>query len=234
LECGSLYPQKAVADVLKYRADIGICLDGDADRVVIIDNEGHIIDGDQLIGILARLLLEQGIMKPGMEVVGTVMSNLGLENYIKSLGLKFARTQVGDRYIVEYMRDTGAVLGGEPSGHIIFKQHSTTGDGLLAALKVIECQKIYKKNLKELASSIKLYPQVLKNVPVHAKLPFDTVPGILKVLKEVETKLGDKGRVLLRYSGTEFLARVMVEAENEKIVHKMADKLVEVVSKELG
>ena len=234
LECGSLHPEKCVENVLKYRADIGICLDGDADRIILVNREGEVIDGDQLIGMFAKLLLDQKVMKKNDEVVGTVMSNLGLEHYVKTLGLRFHRTQVGDRYIIENMRDNGGLLGGEPSGHIIFKNHSTTGDGVLAALKALECMKFYGKSLKELTGSVKLFPQVIKNVKVKNKPPFETVPSIQNALRAAHEKLGEKGRILLRYSGTETLARVMVEAEDNKLVEEIADKLVDVIKKELA
>lgn len=234
LESGSLHPEKCQENVLKYRADIGICLDGDADRIILVNRDGEVIDGDQLIGMFAKLLLDQKIMKKNDEVVGTVMSNLGLEHYVRSIGLRFHRTQVGDRYIIENMRDSGGLLGGEPSGHIIFKNHSTTGDGILAALKALECMKYYGKTLKELTTSVKLFPQVIKNIKVKNKPPFETVPSIQDALRVAHEKLGEKGRILLRYSGTETLARVMVEAEDPKLVEELADKLIEVIRKELA
>lgn len=233
VECGSLYPAKAAELVQTYRADLGICLDGDADRVLCIDKGGEIVDGDKLIGLMAKLLLDQGHIKPGDEVVGTVMSNLGLENYIKSLGLKFARTKVGDRYIIEHMRETGALLGGEPSGHIIFGGHSTTGDGCLAALKVIEAIRYYKQSLRELIGQIPLYPQLVQNAAVSRKIPLEEVEPLQKSLLKAQEKLGDKGRILIRYSGTESLARVMVEAEDRALVKQLCEELTRVVEKAL-
>jgi phosphoglucosamine mutase len=232
-ECGSLHPSHAVSMVEKYRADIGICLDGDADRVSVVDEKGKIIHGDRLIGLYAKLLLDQGHLKPGDEVVGTVMSNLGLEVYLKSLGLKFHRTKVGDRYIIEQMYKGSALLGGEPSGHIIFKEHSTTGDGILSALKAIEAMRFYNKSLSELTDDIPLYPQQLKNVSISKKEPFGNLPVVQKALKEAETALGSRGRVLLRYSGTENLARVMVEGEKEELVKKHCEHLADVVADSL-
>lgn len=231
--CGSLHPDLAQAQVLKYRADIGICLDGDADRLVVIDQNGDIIDGDRLIGLFAKFLLDQKRLKKGDTVVGTVMSNLGLEVFIHSLGLKFERTQVGDRYIMEKMRETKACLGGEPSGHIIFKDFATTGDGCLAALKVIECTKFYQRPLHELVECIDLYPQVLKNITVLEKRPFEEIKGYSAKLKEATKQLGDRGRILVRYSGTEPLARVMVEGENKALVQKVCDDLAEIIETEL-
>ena len=205
-KCGSTFPEEAATKVKDVRADIGICLDGDADRLITIDEKGEIVEGDVIIGLLAKMMLEQGLLKKGDTVVGTVMSNLGLERYIDSLGLKFLRTKVGDRYIVEKMKETGDILGGEPSGHIILKNHSTTGDGALAALKVIECMKYFKKPLSELRNEFLLYPQVIKNTKVTSKPPMETVPTIKEKLDSVTESLGKKGRVLLRYSGTESLA----------------------------
>lgn len=233
VDCGSLYPQKAAELVQTYRADLGICLDGDADRVLCIDKSGSIIDGDKLIGLMAKLLLDKGEIKPGDEVVGTVMSNLGLENYIQGLGLKFVRTKVGDRYIIEHMRDSGALLGGEPSGHIIYGGHSTTGDGCLAALKIIEAIRYYDKPLKELIDAVPLYPQLVKNAAVSRKIPLDEVEPLQKSIVKAEQKLGDKGRILIRYSGTESLARIMVEAEDQALVKQLCDELTRVVENAL-
>lgn len=233
-KCGSTHPEEAAAKVKDVRADIGICLDGDADRLITIDEKGEIVEGDVIIGLLAKMMLEQGVLKKGDTVVGTVMSNLGLERYIDSLGLKFLRTKVGDRYIVEKMKETGDILGGEPSGHIILKNHATTGDGALAALKVIECMKYFKKPLSELRKEVQLYPQVVKNTKVTSKPPMETIPTIKEKLDSVTESLGKKGRVLLRYSGTEPLARVMVEGEDFEQVDELCSELITVVSSELG
>ncbi len=234
LNCGSLHPEKTRDAVKEYRADLGICLDGDADRFVIVDSLGDVLHGDQLIGVLAKFLLDTGVLKKGDEVIGTIMSNVGLEYYVKSLGLKFHRTKVGDRYIIEYMKQSGALFGGEPSGHVIFKNFSTTGDGILGALKFIECLKFYNIPLKELISKVSLYPQVMKSAPVAQKKPLDEIEKIQEKLKEVKQKLGGKGRVVLRYSGTENLVRVMVEGENEYNVGKLCGELVFTVQQELA
>ena len=232
--CGSLHPEAARAEVLKYRADIGICIDGDGDRVSVIDQEGSVVDGDKLIGLFAKLMLARGELKKGDTVVGTVMSNLGLELYIKSLGLNFYRTKVGDRYIIEYMRANNCILGGEPSGHIIFSKHSTTGDGSLGGLKVIEAMKYFNMSLKDLVSEIELYPQFIKNVVVKNKPALETVKAINDALIEAEKKMAGKGRVLLRYSGTEPLLRVMVEGDNAELVESECNRLIQVVTKEIG
>ena len=232
--CGSLHPEAARAEVLKYRADIGVCIDGDGDRVTVIDEEGTIVDGDKLIGLFAKLLLSRGELKKGDTVVGTVMSNLGLELYIKSLGLNFVRTKVGDRYIIEFMRSNGCILGGEPSGHIIFSKHSTTGDGALGALKVIESMKYFNLPLKDLVSEIELFPQIIKNVIVKDKPPIESVASIQEAIKKAEERLLGKGRVLLRYSGTEPLLRVMVEGNIAETVEEECQKLIDIVTKEIG
>ncbi|MBC7712583.1 MAG: phosphoglucosamine mutase [Rhizobacter sp.] len=232
--CGSLHPEAARAEVLKYRADIGICIDGDGDRVSVIDQEGTVVDGDKLIGLFAKLMLARGELKKGDTVVGTVMSNLGLELYIKALGLNFYRTKVGDRYIIEYMRANNCILGGEPSGHIIFSKHSTTGDGSLGGLKVIEAMKYFNMSLKDLVSEIELFPQFIKNVVVKNKPPLETVKAIEDATKEAEKKMHGKGRVLLRYSGTEPLLRVMVEGDNAELVESECNRLIQVVTKEIG
>lgn len=231
---GALHPNKCADEVVKYRADLGICLDGDADRLVIVDNNGKVVHGDVLMGICARFLKETGALGEANEVVGTLMSNFGLELYLKELGIKFSRTKVGDRYIVEQMRKTGAVFGGEPSGHLIFKDFSTTGDGILAALKVIECLKYFKKPLHELVAEVKLVPQILNNVKVSKKIPFSKNPEIQAAVKEAEAELEGRGRVLLRYSGTENLARVMVEGSDDVLVTKWATHITNIVKKALG
>ena len=231
---GPLHPQKVQEEVRKYKADLGICLDGDADRVLLVDENSQVVDGDQLIGILAKHLLVRGRLKPGDTVVGTLMSNLGLQHYIQSLGLKFERTQIGDRYVVEQMRKSSSLLGGEPSGHFIYRDHSSTGDGTLAALKIIEAMKFRKAALQELAKEIVLFPQALRNTRVKKRPPLESIASLQKTLKRMEDRLGTKGRVLLRYSGTEPLARVMVEGERRDEVEGLCNELTEIVSHELG
>lgn len=232
--CGALHPQLCADMVLKFRADLGVCLDGDADRLILVDRDGTVIDGDKIIALCGRFLKDTGNLGGINEVVGTVMSNFGAEVYLNKYGLKLHRTQVGDRYIVERMRQSGAVFGGEPSGHLVFKEHSTTGDGILAALKVIECMKHYKKGLKELTAEVELYPQVLLNTTITKKTPFEDVPAIAQAMKEAENQLGGTGRLLLRFSGTEPLARVMVEGRDAALVQKICVQLKDVVAKQLG
>ncbi len=234
LNCGSLHPELASEEVKKLRADIGFCLDGDADRIQVIDSEGEVVDGDILIGIFARLLLEQGKLQKGDTVVGTVMSNMGLEVYLEELGLKFQRTKVGDRYIMEYMRANKSVLGGEPSGHIIFAQDATTGDGTLAALKAVEAMKHFDKSIDELARDVTLFPQVLKNLKVKKKPNLDKIPAVKKAIDEATKALANKGRVIIRYSGTEPLARVMIEGQDESKINNLCDNIIMVLEKEIG
>jgi phosphoglucosamine mutase len=232
--CGALYPQQCAESVVKFRADLGVCVDGDADRLVLIDRDGSIIDGDKVIGLCAKFLKDTGELDSLNQVVGTVMTNFGLEVFLKKHGMNLTRTQVGDRYIVEEMRANGAVFGGEPSGHLVFKRHSTTGDGILAALKVIESMKYYGKSLGELAAEVELYPQMLLNTVITKKTPFEDVPAIQKAVVEAEKELNGKGRLLLRFSGTEPLARVMVEGQEARVVEKVCHQLKDVVAKELG
>jgi len=232
-ECGSMYPALAAKKVQDEKADLGVCLDGDADRCVIINEAGNVVDGDQLIGCFAKLLLDQRVLNKGDTIVGTIMSNLGLENYLVSLGLEFHRTQVGDRYIIEYMSETGAILGGEPSGHVIFRQNATTGDGSLAALKMVECMKFYDKSVSELTAEVDLYPMKLVNVQVGQKPPLEENKAIQECLKAVEERMGKRGRVVLRYSGTEPKIRVMVEGDQAELVDRACQELVEVVTREL-
>jgi len=232
--CGALHPGACAENVKKYRADLGICLDGDGDRLTIVDRTGEVIHGDKLIGVCARFLKDNQELGPTNEVVGTVMSNFGLEFYLNSLGLNFIRTQVGDRYIVEHMRQSGAYFGGEPSGHLVFKRYSTTGDGILAALKVIESIKFYDKDLSALAQEIELFPQVMENVYVKERKPFESVPELKEAMDEASAKLSKEGRILLRYSGTEALARVMVEGKDHQLVKRVCSDLVQVVKKTIG
>jgi phosphoglucosamine mutase len=232
--CGALHPQLCAETVKKYRADLGVCLDGDGDRLTIVDGHGEVIHGDKLIGICGKFLKDNQELGPTNEVIGTVMSNFGVEHYLQNLGLNFIRTSVGDRYIVEHMRQTGALFGGEPSGHLVFKRYSTTGDGILAALKVIESIKFYDRDISELANEIELFPQTMENILVQKRIPFEEVPEIQKALEGAQAKLGNEGRVLLRYSGTEALARVMVEGRDNEMVTSICSDIAKVVKKALG
>jgi phosphoglucosamine mutase len=232
--CGALHPQICAENVRKYRADLGVCLDGDGDRLTIVDRNGDVVHGDRLIGLCGKFLKDNQELGSTNEVVGTVMSNFGVEHYLQKQGLNFIRTAVGDRYIVEHMRKSGALFGGEPSGHLVFKRYSTTGDGILAALKVIESIKFYDRDLSELTNEIELFPQKLENVLVAKRVPFEDVPAIQTALTACTEKMKGEGRILLRYSGTESLARVMVEGRDQKLVNSICTELVGVVTKALG
>ena len=231
--CGALYPETMSAKVKEVRADLGIALDGDADRLIMADEHGHILDGDQLMAMCAQHLMEHEAL-PGNAVVATAMSNLALELFMKERGGRLLRSKVGDRYVMEMMRREGVMFGGEQSGHLIFRQFSTTGDGLLAALQVLHIMREKERPLSEISGLLTLFPQKLVNVHVEKKLPFEERPAIGEAVRKVEEALAGRGRVLLRYSGTESLCRVMVEAEDEVKVEQYAQELAGVVQKELA
>lgn len=222
--CGSLHPQRVVDKVREVRADIGLALDGDADRLIVVDEHGVILDGDQIMALCAQALMERAAL-PGNTLVATVMSNMALEIFMKERAGKLLRTTVGDRYVVEAMRATGAMLGGEQSGHLIFREYSTTGDGLLAALQILRVMLEKGRPLSELAGLITPFPQTLINVRVQKKPPFEEVPAIGQAVARVEAALAGRGRVLLRYSGTEPVCRVMVEGEQPQTVRSLAEGL---------
>jgi len=231
-QCGSLHPEGLQAKVREVRADIGLALDGDADRLLVVDEKGRLLDGDQIMAICADDLLKKGKLRNNT-LVGTVMSNMALEVFMQQRGGTLLRSKVGDRYVIEAMRQHDANLGGEQSGHLIFRDYGTTGDGLLAALQILRIMRETGKPLSELASLLKPYPQVLLNVKVTRKIPFTECEKLMQVQKDVEEQLAGKGRVLLRYSGTENLCRIMVEGENEDLVRRSAQLLAEVADLEL-
>lgn len=231
-QCGSLYPGVVAAKVCETRADIGLALDGDADRLIVVDEKGTILDGDQIMAICAQDLMAKGRL-PGNILVATVMSNMALEVFMKEHGGTLLRTAVGDRYVVEAMRQHGALLGGEQSGHLIFREYSTTGDGLLAALQILRIMRERDRPLSELAGQLQLFPQELINVHVERKIPFAESQPVTEAVAAVEQELGGRGRVLLRYSGTEPVCRVMVEGENGEQVRRLAEMLAETVQKHL-
>lgn len=220
-QSGALYPQNLMEKVKLYKADIGIALDGDADRLIVVDHMGQIVDGDQILAICAEHMHRSGRLKKAT-VVSTVMSNMGLEVAMQRMGVKLARTKVGDRYVVDEMRKNGYNLGGEQSGHLIFADCSTTGDGILAALNLLEVMILKQKTLHELKDLMEIMPQVLKNVHVQHKTPFEDIPEVNKSIVDAEKKLGQRGRVLVRYSGTENLARIMLEGEDHNQIETMA------------
>ncbi len=230
--CGSLYPAVVAAKVRELRADVGLALDGDADRLIVVDEQGNILDGDQLMALCAQSMMARGEL-PNNLLVATVMSNLALEIFMREHGGTLLRAPVGDRYVVEAMRREGAMLGGEQSGHLIFRHYSTTGDGLLAALQILRIMREKEKPLSELAGLLTPFPQCLVNVHVEKRLPFEERPAIGEAVAKLEAELDGRGRVLLRYSGTESLCRVMVEGENADKVRQYAHDLAEVVQREL-
>lgn len=232
-DCGSLNPELLREKVLESGADLGIALDGDADRVIFCDEKGNIIDGDKIIAICAQEMIEKGKLK-GNAIITTLMSNMALERFIRDQGAEFIRTQVGDRYVVEEMRARNSNLGGEKSGHIIFLDHTTTGDGTLAALQVLGIMKAKEKSLSELATIIDLYPQVLLNVRVKEKKDLNKIPELSKQIKKNEDRLNGKGRINIRFSGTEPISRVMVEGEDESLINEIAQELAQTIEKELG
>ncbi len=228
-DCGSTHLENLIAKVRSEGADIGIAHDGDADRVLAIDDKGSVIDGDFILGILA-----QDMELPTKTVVGTVMTNLGLIKALEEKGIKFIATAVGDRYVLEEMLAGGHLLGGEQSGHIIMSKYANTGDGLLTALQLISKLKKSGKSASELASFMKRYPQVLINVSGVAKEKLSSNQVISKAVVDVQQKLGDKGRVLLRASGTEALIRVMIEAQELSLAQELASELATLVKSELS
>ena len=232
-QCGSLHPQNVVRVVKEHGAHIGISLDGDADRAIFSDEKGNVVDGDQIMAICARDLHGANRLKKGT-VVATVMSNLGLDVALEEWGIHVVRTQVGDRYVVEEMARNDYNLGGEQSGHLIFLDYNTTGDGVLSALQVLAVMKREDKQLSELAGILKPFPQVLLNVPVERKKDPHQVFEVASLVQKVQANLGARGRVLVRPSGTENLIRVMVEGEKAQEISAYAEEIAECVRKNMA
>jgi len=221
---GALHPESMCEAVKIYRADLGIALDGDADRVICADEKGKVMDGDEIMAVCATRMIAAGTLKHDT-LVTTVMSNIGLQRAVESAGGTMLRTQVGDRYVVETMRRGGYNLGGEQSGHLIYLDHMTTGDGIIAALQVLAIMKREGRPLSALRGAMTRYPQILKNLPVQAKLPLDEMPSVKAAIKSAEEKLGEDGRVLVRYSGTEMKVRVMVEGPTRDEISACIDEI---------
>ncbi len=225
-ECGATSPNALINLVKDTRADVGIALDGDGDRLIMVDHEGNVIDGDDILYIIAQVQAQ----KLNGAIVGTVMSNLGLEVALGELQLKLLRAAVGDRYVMELLQKEQLVLGGETSGHIINLDMTTTGDGIIAALQVMEAMFITGKKLKELIAGLSKFPQIMRNVKLEKQIDISRIDDINNAVKDAEATLGKTGRVVLRPSGTEPLVRVMVEGENQKQVEQIVDQLTEKVS----
>ena len=227
-DCGALHPEVMAEKVQQLGADIGLALDGDGDRLIVCDERGKIVDGDHIMAICASDLISRRKLKK-KTLVATVMSNMGLEKAMTKMGGKLLRTQVGDRYVVETMRAKGYNFGGEQSGHLVFLDHNTTGDGILAALQLLSIMIKKKKPLSKLATLMTTYPQLLENVRMSSKIDPDQIQGFPEALKKAEEKLGKRGRILVRPSGTEPVIRVMAEGEDEKEISTIALELCDII-----
>lgn len=233
--CGSTHPELLQEAVIREGAFIGLAYDGDADRLIAVDEKGRIIDGDKLICICAKMLKEEGRLAKNL-VTGTVMSNIGFHKYLKDMGCETRATDVGDRYVLEDMLKTGGIIGGEQSGHIIFLDKTTTGDGILSSIQLVRAVLKSGKNASELSDEIKIYPQVLVNAKVtnENKKRYMEDEEVVKAFDEASAKLGDTGRLLVRPSGTEPLVRVMIEGEDTESITEMAEELADMLSKKFG
>jgi phosphoglucosamine mutase len=237
LNCGSLHLEGLQAATVAQHADVGVAFDGDADRALFVARSGKIIDGDAVLFLTGRYLKEQGRLADGGHppvVVATVMSNIGLERALRAHGIDMIRTPVGDKYVLEEMLRRGAALGGEQSGHIIFHRYATTGDGLLTALRVFEVMRASGQRLDELTKEIQVFPQLLLNVRVKERRPLEDLPSVAAEIRAAEDSFGDSGRVLVRFSGTEPLARVMVEGPELERVQAFAQRIASSIRAELG
>jgi phosphoglucosamine mutase len=232
-ECGSEHPEALIRAVVKSKAAIGLAFDGDGDRLIAVDEAGQVLSGDHILAICARDLKQKGRLKNNF-VVSTVMSNLGFGVALKQMKINHESAPVGDRYVMEKMIACGAVLGGEDSGHVIFGDYHTTGDGVLTALKLIEAMQTENKPLSEISSIMTVYPQALINVEVDAKPAIETVPQIMEAIRSVESDLGGQGRVLVRYSGTQPLCRVMVEGPDESKTRSYCEQIADIISNNIG
>ena len=231
--CGALHPEIVAREVISRTADLGICFDGDADRALFADSNGHVVNGDAVMLLLARELQRRGELANDT-VVATTMSNMGLEIALRESSIKMLRAPVGDKYVLEEMRKTGAVLGGEQSGHIILSREATTGDGLLTAMRVLAIVAASGQSLAQLVAGLKVFPQTIKNVRVKEKRPLEQMPEVTAAIKKAEQQLNGNGRVNVRYSGTEALARVMVEAEKEETVQRLVGEIAAALQAAIG
>lgn len=233
LDCGSLHPENVQKEVVEFGADIGFAHDGDADRVIFVDEKGEVVDGDKIMAMCAIDMKKEGVLKNNT-LVTTVMSNIGLEVAMREAGIDVVRTSVGDRYVLEEMFRTHCNLGGEQSGHLIFSDYNTTGDGLITALQVLTIMKKTGKSLSELSSCMQTFPQKLVNIRVREKKSLDSIPEIKSIISDSEKRLDGRGRVLVRYSGTEPLLRIMVEGDREDKIESIVDEISETVTRLLG
>jgi phosphoglucosamine mutase len=231
--CGALYPKTVAAEVVQHHAAMGITFDGDADRALFADENGKVVNGDAVLLLAARDLAARGLLTNSI-VVATTMSNMGLEAALKRSGIRMLRAPVGDKYVLEEMLATGASLGGEQSGHILFSGRSTTGDGLLTALLLLDILHRSGRTLAQLTADLKTFPQIIVNVRVREKRPLDTIPAVAAAIAAAEAALADSGRVVIRYSGTEALARVMIEAESEALMQQHANAIADAIRNKLG
>ena len=232
-DCGSEHPKRVANEVVRKKADAGFAFDGDGDRVIAVDENGDRVSGDKMLAMCAKNMKEHGKLTNNI-VVSTVMSNIGLGLALKKLDINHVTTQVGDRYVLETMLAQQASIGGEDSGHIIFRDHHTTGDGIIGALKVVEAMKDSRKSLSTLAGIMKVFPQKLMNIDVTDKPDIDTVSDIVSAIERAEAALGNEGRVLVRYSGTQPMCRVMVEGPTREATDKHCRLIADVVQKTLG
>lgn len=233
VDCGSQHPEKLAKTVVERKAAVGFAFDGDGDRLIAVDEKGSILTGDQVLAVCAASLKKEGRLVNNL-VVRTVMSNTGMSLALREMGIDFVMTDVGDRAVIEGMRAGGAVIGGEDSGHIIFLDHHTTGDGIITALQVLAVMKKEDKPLSELAKIMKVFPQALMNVEVQKRKDTAAIPEVVRVVKDVEERLGGEGRVLVRYSGTQNVCRVMVEGPTTELTEKCCRQIAEVLKEALN
>lgn len=231
--CGALHPEVVAAETKSLRADLGVTFDGDADRALFADARGKVVNGDAVILLAARDLQQRGMLR-NQTVVATTMSNMGLEAALRRDGIRMLRAPVGDKYVLERMRQEEASLGGEQSGHILFPHLATTGDGLLTALVVLDVVCRSGRPLHELIADLKVFPQVIVNIRVREKKPLEQIVAVADTIRDAEAELAESGRVVVRYSGTEALARIMIEAESEEAMRRHAERIAAAIEAELG
>ncbi|MGD9873188.1 MAG: phosphoglucosamine mutase [Kiritimatiellia bacterium] len=231
--CGSQHTQDLSAKVREIKADIGLAFDGDGDRFIAVDENGQELTGDHILAVCGRMYKELGLLKNNL-LISTVMSNFGFFIALKELGIESCAAKVGDRYVLEMMQQKGAALGGEASGHMIFLNHHTTGDGIISALQLLSAMRHYNQPLSNLAKIMTMSPQKMINVDVKSKPPLENIPEIQQAIKKAEAELKDKGRVLIRYSGTQSMCRVMVEGPTKEMTDRLTSMLVDVVKKSIG